>query len=328
MSKIDKLVQIKSEDNLLDNEVPLNIDEKQRILKITMDKIPTNKTKVFSKKKLLIGVLVATMMVGTVAMASEYFELNLDNKLLSYLKIDKHNEQLNGAGAYINKSVTDNNLKLNIKQTLGDKHSVYILVDVEVPEDIIIPEYASFNQSTIMLKKQSSAGWAISDLEDENINDNKKSYLISYSTEGELNKNEITLDFKDFGYYSDKSDDFIPLVKGNWKISWELDYTDVSKEISVNRFVSAKDNKFFVRSVNISPISVSANIIGKNNGNFTIQEVTLKDGTSYKGEDFNSMGNSSSLLKAFTSVEFGKVIDINQIESITIDGEVIKLENN
>lgn len=327
MNKIDEIIGIKEEDNLLDNETPLNIDEKQRILKMTMEKMNPNKTKTFSKKKLLVGILVATMMVGTVAMANEYFELNLDNSLSDYLGINKHNEQLNGAGVSINKSVTDNNLKLNIRETLGDKHSLYILIDVETPKDIIIPEYACFEQMDINLKKSASAGWGISDLEDNNHSDNKKSYIISYSTEGKLKGNNVTLDFKDFGYYSEQGDKFIPLVNGNWKISWELDYIDVSKEITVNRFVSGKDNKYFITKVNSSPISISANIIGKNNGDLMIQEVALKDGTIYTDKDFSSSSSSSSFLKAFTNVEFKKVIDVNQVKSITIDGKLIELEN-
>ncbi|MGL5316515.1 MAG: hypothetical protein ACRC92_24880 [Peptostreptococcaceae bacterium] len=37
-----------------------------------IDKMPTYKTKKLSKKKLLVGVLVVTMMVGTVSMTNEY----------------------------------------------------------------------------------------------------------------------------------------------------------------------------------------------------------------------------------------------------------------
>lgn len=332
MSRIDKLMDIKTNDSLLDNEKPLEEDEREQILQMTMRKIQINKPKKLSKKKWLVGVLVATMMIGTVAMANEYFELNFDNTLLSYLGIDKDNESLKGAGVDINKSVTDNGLKLNIRYTLADKHHIYILIDVETPSNIIIPENAYFNDTQITLKKQSSAGWSIQDLEDEDYSDNKRSYIISYNTQGKLKENEISVDFKDFGYYSDEKDEFISLVNGEWKVSWELDYIDVSKEIIVNRFIKSKNSSFFITSVNISPISVSANLIGRNNGNFMIDEITLKDGKSYSGNYNNdiyisSQNISSSFLKAYTSAEFSKVLDINNIESITIDGEVIKLNN-
>lgn len=332
MSRIDKLMDIKTNDSLLDNEKPLEEDEREQILQMTMRKIQINKPKKLSKKKWLVGVLVATMMIGTVAMANEYFELNFDNTLLSYLGIDKDNESLKGAGVDINKSVTDNGLKLNIRYTLADKHHIYILIDVETPSNIIIPENAYFNDTQITLKKQSSAGWSIQDLEDEDYSDNKRSYIISYNTQGKLKENEISVDFKDFGYYSDEKDEFISLVNGEWKVSWELDYIDVSKEIIVNRFIKSKNSSFFITSVNISPISVSANLIGRNNGNFMIDEITLKDGKSYSGNYNNdiyisSQNISSSFLKAYTSAEFNKVLDINNIESITIDGEVIKLNN-
>ncbi|MGL6104639.1 DUF4179 domain-containing protein [Romboutsia sp.] len=326
MSRIDKLVDKKYCDNLLDNEAPLSKDEKSRILQMTMDKMPTNNMKKYKKKKLLVGILVATMMLSTVVMANEYFELNLDNKLLSYLNIDKNNESLNGAGSYINKSVSENNLKLNVKQTLGDKHSLYILIDVEAPKDMIIPKYATFNEMDVNLRKSSSSGWGLLDIEDENPKDNKKSYIISFSTEGKLKRNDISIDFENFGYYKEDGE-FITLVEGSWKISWKLDYTDVSKEVVLNKFVTTKKNKYFITTVNISPISVSANIIGQNNGDFMIQEVTLKDGTIYKEQDFISSGASSSFLKAFSNVEFSKAVDVNEVDSITIDDKVIKLNN-
>ncbi len=323
MKEIDKIIEEKSEDNLLDNEAPLNKDEKQRILKMALDKIPVHKSKKLSKKKLIVGILVATMMIGTVAMANEYFELK-NNGLSNYLGIDKNNQQLNGAGVEVDKSVVNNDLKLTVKQTLGDKHSLYILVDIEISKDIRMVENAGFEEMHTRVENNASAGWSVSDLKDENPNDNKQSFIISYSTEGKLNNNDITLKFKDYGYYSSENNEFIPLVKGEWNISWKLDYKDVSKAITVNRFIITNDDKYFITKVNISPISVSANLIGRNKGNFMIEKVNLKNGTYL---DFSTGGLSSSLLKVFTNVEFSKVIDVNQIDSITINDKVIKLKN-
>lgn len=328
MSKIDKIIDIKNEDTLLDDEQPLSCNEKQRILQMTLSKLPYKKKTVFSKKKLIISVLAATMMIGTVSLASENFGFSKDNPLSNYLGLDKNNDSLDGAGIYLNKSVINNNLKLTIKHTLGDKHNLYLLIDVETPDDLIIPKNSRFNEMDINFKNPSSAGWSISDLEDDNPNDNKQSYIISYSTEGKLNGSDIYLDFKDFGYYSDKNDEFITLVKGDWNISWRLDYIDVSKEISVNKCVLNKDNKYFIKNINISPISLSVNLIGRNNGSFMIKEVTFKDGTIYTDKDFSSMHSSSSFLNIFTSIEFGKVIDIDKIESITIDNKVININKN
>lgn len=328
MTKIDKLIDIKNEDNLLDNEQPLRYDEKQRILQMTMNKLPDKKQTGFSKKKLIISILAATMMIGTVALASDNLSISKNNPLSNYLSINKDNKSLDGAGVYLNKSVINNNLKLTVKHTLGDKHNLYLLIDVETPNTIVIPENSRFNEMDINFENPSPAGWNISDLDDENPNDNKQSYIIAYSTEGKLNGSDISLNFKDFGYYSNESDEFITLVKGDWNVSWQLNYIDISKEISVNKFVFNKENKYFIKNINISPLSISANIIGRNNGSFMIKEVTFNDGTIYTDKDFSSMHSSSSFLNIFTSIEFGKVIDVNRLESININNKVINISKD
>lgn len=335
MSKIHELLNKKDDDNLLDSEAPLNQDEKQRILNMTMNKIPSEKVKPFRKRKLLIAILVATMMIGTVAMASEYFESNLDNTFLNLLGIDKNDSSLDGAGENVNKTVSNNGLDLTVKQTLGDNHTLYILIDINTPEDFEIIEFPNFNEYYISLNKTSSAGWSIEEIEDDNPSDAKYSFLISYNTASNLNDNKITLDFKDFGYYSDEKDEFITLIEGNWKLSWDLNYKNTSKKFKVNHFIRDNNYMSIITSINISPISLSANLVGAKYGDFEITAITMKDGRLYNkiyadssGEElYLGSSSSSSLLKSYTSVDFIKTINVDDIKSVTIGNEVINLDN-
>ncbi len=66
-----------------------------------------------------------------------------------------------------------------------------------------------------------------------------------------------------------------------------------------------------------------------------INAITLKDGTDLNCDMSNltnrecilrSGSAGSSLLKAYTSGNFMKILDVNEIESVTIGNEVIKLE--
>ena len=324
MSKIYEIINKISNDDLLDNERNLSIDEKQRILNMTMNKIPTKKSTVVSKKKLVIGILVATMMISTIAMAKEYISSNLDNDFLNFFGINKDDTILDTAGEYVNKTVSDNGMDVTIRQTLGDEHTIHIILDVVAPNNIKIPQYAHFDDSYINLAKDGSAGWGFEDLDDD-FNDNKASYLISYNTEANLtDNNNITLSLKDFGYYSDATDEFIPLVKGQWDLSWDLKYENITKTTSVNRFV--KENKYMsiITSIKVSPISISANLVGMRYDDFYISKITMKDGTIYDNSKFNS-SSSSSFLKGYTSVEFNKVIDVDNIKSITIGNEVFEI---
>lgn len=324
MSKIHEIINKSSNDDLLDNEKNLSNDEKQRILNMTMNKIPTKKSTIVNKKKLVIGILVATMMISTIAMAKEYISSNLDNDFLNIFGINKDDTRLDSAGENVNKTVSNNGLNVTVRQTLGDEHTIHIILDVVADDDIKIPQYAHFDDSYINLTKNGNAGWGFEDL-DDNFNDNKASYLISYNTEANLtDKNNITLSFKDFGYYCDDTDEFIPLIKGQWDLSWDLKYENLTKTIRVNRFVKESKYMSIITSIKVSPISISANLIGMRYDDFYISKITMKDGTVYDASKFNRSA-SSSFLKGYTSVEFNKVIDVDNIESITIGNEVFEI---
>lgn len=335
MNKMHEIFNREVYDNLLDKELPLSKDEKSRILDMTLEKIPSNENKKLSKKKLMASVLIAIMMIGTIAMADEYFESNLDNAFLNLLSINKNDTSLDSAAVNVNKTVSQNGLDLTIKQTLGDDHSIYIILDVVVPKDIEIPENAYFNTSNINLDKSGGIGWSFQELNNK-YDDNKKSYIIDFSSQAKLTNNKITLDFYDFGYYSEKNKKFITLVEGNWKLSWDLKYNNTSKTFKVNHFVKENHYKSIITSISISPISIYVNLLGDNYDNFNISKITMKNGIVYNGEMYNlsnrecifsSASSGSSLFKSYTSGNFTKILDVDEIDSITIGNEVIKINN-
>lgn len=324
MSKIHKIINKISNNNLLNNEKKLSDNEKERILNMTINKIPNKKRTIFNKKKLVVSILVATMMISTVAMAKEYVFSKLDNDFLNFFGINKDDTKLDSAGESVNKTISNNGLDVTVRQTLGDEHTLHIILDVVSPDNIKIPQYAQFNDSSINLTKNSNAGWGFVNL-DNNFNDNKASYLISYNTQADLtDKNNITLSLKDFGYYSDDNDKFIPLIKGQWDLSWDLKYENLTKTINFYRFIKENRYRSIITSIKISPISISANLIGMNYDNFYISKINMKDGTVYDTTYFNSSA-STSFLKAYTSSEFNKVINVDDIDSITIGNEVFKI---
>ncbi|WP_297132447.1 DUF4179 domain-containing protein [Terrisporobacter sp.] len=336
MSKIHEILNKSNSNDLLDNEEPLNNDEKQRILNMTMSKITADKNKSFGKRKLIVAVLIATMMIGTVAMANEYIESNLDNSFLNFFGIDKNDISLDAAGEDINKTVSNNGLDLTVTQTLGDRHMLYILVDITTPKNIKIPKYPTFNEYDIYLDNRGSAGWGMEELEDYNPNDNKYRYLVSYNTESNLNDDRVTLDFKDFGYYSEKDNEFITLIKGNWKLSWDLKYKNLSKKFKVNHFVKENNYKSIITSIEVSPISISVNLLGDSYNNFVISSITMKDGTTYdtglvssaeKNNLFLGGSTSTSFFKSYHSINFSQIINVEDIKSITIGNEIIQIKN-
>ena len=247
MSKIHNLFNKNLDDSLLDKEDNLSQDEKDRVLKMTVNKINKENSKPkrvkHSKKKLLVGILVASLLtIGTVAVASEYFDSSLDNRFLNFLSIDKNDTYLDGASEDLNISVVNNGVTVNVTQTLGDKHSLYILMDVIIPDNIELPKDSPyyFYGSHVQLSKNTGYGWYLEKLETEDSNPNKHSYLLAFNASENLSGSTITLDLKDFGYY-DENDNFNYLAKGNWLLSWKLNYTDISKTYHINKLIFDKE---------------------------------------------------------------------------------------
>ena len=71
-----------------------------------------------------------------------------------------------------------------------------------------------------------------------------------------------------------------------------------------------------ITNINISPISISANLVGAQYDNFEITSITMKDGKLYhttytdSSEEplFSGGSGSSSLFKSYTSVVFIKIV--------------------
>ena len=117
-------------------------------------------------------------------------------------------------------------------------------------------------------------------------------------------------------------------------IDWKLNYKNTSKKFKVNHFVKENKYKSIITNIEISPISISANLIGCSYDDFEIKSLTMKDGTIYSTTYDNSANSlfsgghgSSSILKSYTSINFQKIINIDDIESVTIGNETIKLNN-
>ena len=97
---------------------------------------------------------------------------------------------------------------------------------------------------------------------------------MSYNTNSNLTRRQITLNLKDFGYFSDKKNDLIPIIKDNWELSWKLNYKNTSKKFKVNHFVKENKYKSIITNIEISPISISANLIGCSYDDFEIKSLT------------------------------------------------------
>ena len=346
------------EDKYLDNEKPLLENEKERILSATMDKINNSiksecmydksklnkddlnskndnyksKNKKFSRKKIIAIILAATLMISTLSFAADYFSFNA--RLTNLLSIDENSHDLvNKSGMNINKSVGNKGIKIKATQAIGDKNCAYILFEVTL-DDKLSKENKYFFENVdyqVYSKKFGYTGCtgSFEMLDSDNSDDNTAHFLCCMEYE-DINNRDLKFVFEDFGYYKDgnyKYEDFVKLIDGTWTLKFKLDYKNTSKTYVINKNYKVKDRNIRVKTIEISPLSARIKMNGKYQE--FVSKVTMKDGTIYEGDEFfinNSASYSTIGRDLFGRSEsytgFSKVLNVNDIKSITINDEV------
>jgi len=338
MKNIHQMLNNIDEDRYLDSQNTLLEDEKERILNATMDKINNsmkaedtrNKRKKFSRKKIIAIILTATLMLSTFSFAADYF--SFDVRLANLLSIDENSHDLvNNSGMNINKSVGSKGIKIKATQAIGDKNCAYILFEVTL-DDKLNKENKYFFENVdyqVYSKKFGYTGCtgSFEMLNSDNSDDNTAQFLCCMEYE-DINNRDLKFVFEDFGYYKDgKYEDFVKLIDGTWTLKFKLDYKNTSKTYIINKNYRVKGRNIRVKTIEISPLSARIKINGKYQE--FVSKVTMKDGTVYEGDEFfinNSASYSTIGRDLFGRSEsytgFSKVLNVNDIKSITINDEV------
>lgn len=338
MKNIHQMLNNIDEDRYLDSQNTLLEDEKERILNATMDKINNsmkaedtrNKRKKFSRKKIIAIILAATLMISTLSFAADYF--SFDARLANLLSIDENNHDLvNKSGMNINKSVISKGITIKATQAIGDKNCAYILFEVTL-DDKLSKENKYFFENVdyqVYSKKFGYTGCtgSFEMLNSDNSDDNTSQFLCCMEYE-DINNRDLKFVFEDFGYYKDGNyEDFVKLIDGTWTLKFKLDYKNTSKTYIINKNYRIKGRNIRVKTIEISPLSARIKINGKYQE--FVSKVTMKDGTVYEGDEFfinNSASYSTIGRDLFGRSEsytgFSKVLNVNDIKSITINDEV------
>lgn len=335
MNDIDQLLNNINKDENLNNESTISESEKKRILDMTMKKINDESKRKsrkvnFSKRKICL-IIIACILVFSAVGVSAAVIFNWNEKLSNYLKVDTvQKEKLSTTGMEINKSVTNNNLTITAVQSVGDKYGLYLLLDIVAPENITLSKDYNFSRLNIKIDGLIAYGYKYSIID---AKENTATLLINVNTSEDLNNRELSITMNDLGYYNDsnKQDKFNSIIEGTWDISWKLNYKDVSKDYEVNRDMKIYGGEAIFKSINVSQFSATIVLIEKTKFDIHSHDspwdknqgiiVKLKNGEII---DMNNCGNIFDDTTVIT-MSFGRVIDVNEIESISFDGEEVKL---
>ncbi|MEF2966554.1 hypothetical protein V3851_12000 [Paenibacillus sp. M1] len=298
-------------------------------------------------KRLRPAVLAAVLMVclATTAFAATY--MGLDEKFMKFLNPVNHEqaEYLSNGAYVVDKQVKNKNGTLKIKQVIGDSNLTYILMDFSAPKGTILDatRYRFLDYDITDNQDYRSVGFKV--LDDGNRSDNKISLVMTIVTKSSIAGQDIHFQLKDLQAADPFPGIFTTVIPGVWGTDFKLDFKEYSTPYEVNKNISMFGYGAVLKTISVSPISVSLKIesssmkeineaagslkeIGPNQilDNYPIT-IKYQDGTSETTSLFNGIHLMENGTQLFTVKMFEKVINDKEIASIVFFDKEIPIKN-
>ncbi|WP_027399468.1 DUF4179 domain-containing protein [Anaerovorax odorimutans] len=349
MKKIDELMDV----YILEKEFDLGSEslsnkEKSQILAKTLKKANLNRgvKASFNRNRFRSLLIACIIILATFTLSFAAYHYIASEDALNFFKPDNEEElsSLNSVGTVINKQVSANGLTIDVKEAIGDRHSVNIIFDVIIPEDKIQEDLQYlFEETRVNISGGTSMGWHIEELSDNNPNDNIIPMLLSLDSRKKLIGREMTLNFIDFSCYNPEGESiedwYTKLIEGNWSISFKLNYRDNSIVHKINEKIHFSSYTVTLKEITLSPISLSLKIKGseiekydeeppEDNSNERLSDhmtIKLKNGETF--DKIFSSGMSTSFDTIIINYSFSEVLDLSQIDTIDFCDIQIDMKN-
>ncbi len=328
----------------------LTEEEKTRILNLALKKIDTSPIQIENerlymptdrargkKRRILIAVLIAMFAFATTAFAAEIFQW--DARFSNHFGIeDQNSAELSRGGMNVGVSAENDGVTIEAVQTIGDGNNMYILLDVTAQEGKTIYPDSGFDMIYLRVDGATSMGYSCNMIDDDNENDNKATFLLAMEANEKINNKKVNLKFENLRHYVIADGDYTSDFAGEWELEWKLDYEDISTKYEIGKELTVNGETVDVDSISISPIALNVQISGSylkeydsvprepGEGDLIqITAITLKDGTELTQDDAASWGCSVRGTDYVMNMQMKKLLNVNQVESITLNDTEIAL---
>ncbi|MFJ7732627.1 hypothetical protein ACIQXF_12100 [Lysinibacillus sp. NPDC097231] len=325
------------------------IEQKEKMLHniLVPSKVENKKNRGYTlAKRLRPAVLTALLIVclATTAFAAAY--IGLDETFMKFLNpVNQEQETYLSNGAYmVDKQVKNNNGTLNIKQVIGDSNLTYILMDFTAPEGTVLDaaRYRFLGYDITTNQDYMSVGFDV--LDDGNWSDNKISLVMSIMTKNSIAGQNVHFQLKDLQAADPFPGIFTTVIPGAWETDFKLDFKAYSTPYEVNKSISMFGYGAVLKTISVSPISISLKIESSsmneiNEAAGSLKEVgvnqhlddypiTIKyqDGTSETTSLFNGLHLTENGTQFFTVKTFENVINDKEIASIVFFDKEIPIK--
>ena len=289
---------------------------------------------------LLIAACAALLTAAALAVS-----LGWGEKLISRLGgSDSAAESIGGAMDGTQASAVDSGLTVTVRQTLTDRHCIYILCQIELPADMSLPDDAVWEDVNMALYcggvRKGPSVFGCTGFERDG---GKLSCVFSGTGPLSIGSGKTVsarLELKNLGKI-DENGDFIPLVAGSWRLKWDYTFADPTREYAL-------DVEGVPVTLELSPISIWAHTGGVK-ADYYLPHPVFDDGTvmdasrktiSCSPEYSTAEGQavdgpvdaddirSGKLVVAggSTGYAFDEIIDLKNVKSVSLHGVQLPLD--
>ena len=230
-------------------------------------------------------------------------------------------------------SKTDNDITVNVFQTLADNHGIYVLYEVELQEDIKPNENISWEKERLKIqykntdKKIGSGGYAYSKV----IGKDKNKYTMLYirTGVGEIANQKLTFELeglkKVYLFPNEERAEYEKISNCKFSFEWDFEYVNSGTAWNINQKIY--NGKGVITDVDISPISLWITITGEQIDDIKDIKIQFNDG-------YEIVINNKEYVTQYTplhgsintiSYDFNEIITVNDIRSITIGDQIVKV---
>ncbi len=278
------------------------------------------------------------LFTGT-AFAAVHFQW--DEALRGYLQpTDKQLEELTPAGVNIDQTITSDGTTVTVRQVLGDKYGVYILLDITAPEGVVLDDTCRFEKNYLRFTSPTdepmSMGYGMTVLTNDDAPANTISALFDLNASSSLVGTTAHLKLENLQHYILGPDgDFETIAEGTWEFEWPMNYTDLSQTTNINQPLALLDDRDTLTSVTLSPLSLTLTVQGPGaqqasddpetdlssfNETDAIYLLTTNSKIPLPWQTIGTSANGDTLLITYT---FGKILDTAAITGLELNGQRI-----
>ena len=326
--------------------VPIDDETAEIIKSKVFDKLnlSSNKKSVVSKKRKVIHfrrliaiAAVFVIMLGSITTgATVHFKP--DSALAQYLTFDD-TVDLSTMGQELDVHSVSNGYELTLKQVLSDNYTMHILIECPTENNLIL--YPCEVDVCINGRTYFDGFSSIVRLTDNNMCN-----LIIQGLKNVKNNDTVTIKVTSLRYVDLKTEEFLDdrdEIKGNWSLGFNALRAEVKQELESAETIESSDSEYKIKKLTASPLGIYIDFkqikgdsshgkrFVENSMNEDYVIVEMKDGTLYTNgadaRDFDlAVGGTSRFGQSYRGnidVTFLNVINVDNIQSITVDGNVI-----